>query len=72
METDDSLVRMASIMSGSWVAQDTTPSDPTQGQRDLYTQLVISSLLGISAFLSFCVSCDLTLSWGVISSTDSR
>ena len=30
--------------------------DRTKGQRDLYTQIVISSLLGLSAFLTFCVS----------------
>lgn len=27
----------------------------THGQRDLYTQLVISSTIGLGAFLSFCV-----------------
>ncbi|KAL2868742.1 putative DUF221 domain protein [Aspergillus lucknowensis] len=31
------------------------PGDPTSGQRDLYTQLVISLALGIIAFLSFCL-----------------
>lgn len=29
--------------------------DQTRGQRDLYTQFVISVALGLSAFLSFCV-----------------
>lgn len=29
--------------------------DQTRGQRDLYTQLVISSAVGLSAFFSFCV-----------------
>lgn len=29
--------------------------DQTRGQRDLYTQLVISLALGLSAFFSFCV-----------------
>ncbi|KAE8383736.1 hypothetical protein BDV26DRAFT_250688 [Aspergillus bertholletiae] len=29
--------------------------DPTRGQRDLYTQLVISLALGLSAFFSFCI-----------------
>ncbi|KAF5866169.1 hypothetical protein ETB97_000703 [Aspergillus alliaceus] len=32
-----------------------TWGDPTRGQRDLYTQLVISLALGLVAFLSFCV-----------------
>lgn len=27
----------------------------TKSQRDLYTQLVISSVLGLGAFLAFCV-----------------
>jgi hypothetical protein len=30
--------------------------DQTKGQRDLYTQIVISSTLGLSAFFAFCVS----------------
>ena len=30
-------------------------SNPTGGQRDLYTQFVISSALGLGAFFSFCV-----------------
>lgn len=30
-------------------------SDLTRGQRDLYTQFVISSALGLGAFFSFCV-----------------
>ena len=29
--------------------------DQTRNQRDLYTQLIISSALGLGAFLSFCV-----------------
>lgn len=29
--------------------------DQTSGQRDLYTQIVISVALGMGAFLSFCV-----------------
>ncbi|WEW61381.1 hypothetical protein PRK78_006871 [Emydomyces testavorans] len=29
--------------------------DQTRGQRDLYTQIVISSALGLSAFLTFCI-----------------
>lgn len=29
--------------------------DQTRGQRDLYTQFIISSALGLGAFLSFCV-----------------
>jgi hypothetical protein len=29
--------------------------DQTKGQRDLYTQIVISSTLGLSAFFAFCV-----------------
>jgi hypothetical protein len=29
--------------------------DPTKKTRDIYTQLVISSALGITAFLAFCV-----------------
>lgn len=29
--------------------------DQARGQRDLYTQIVISSALGLSAFLTFCV-----------------
>ena len=29
--------------------------DQTRGQRDLVTQLVISSVLGLGAFFSFCV-----------------
>lgn len=32
-----------------------TWGDQTRGQRDLYTQLIISLTLGLSAFLSFCV-----------------
>lgn len=31
------------------------PTDPVTGQRDLYTQLIISLGLGVSACLSFCV-----------------
>jgi hypothetical protein len=30
--------------------------DQAGGQRDLYTQIVISSIFGLSAFLTFCVS----------------
>lgn len=30
--------------------------DQTRGQRDLYTQLVVSLAVGLSAFLAFCVS----------------
>ncbi|KAE8152417.1 glycogen debranching enzyme [Aspergillus avenaceus] len=39
------------------VTDDRPPNlgDPSRGQRDLYTQLVISLALGLSAFLSFCV-----------------
>lgn len=29
--------------------------DQTRGQRDLYTQFIISSALGLGAFLTFCV-----------------
>lgn len=32
--------------------------DQTKGQRDLYTQFVISCALGLGAFLSFCVGLD--------------
>lgn len=32
--------------------------DQVRGQRDLYTQIVISLALGFGAFLTFCVSCD--------------
>ena len=32
-----------------------TWGDQAKGQRDLYTQLIISFTLGLSAFLSFCV-----------------
>lgn len=31
------------------------PTDPVTGQRDLYTQLIISLGLGVTACLSFCV-----------------
>lgn len=31
------------------------PTDPVTGQRDLYTQLIISLGLGVMACLSFCV-----------------
>ena len=31
-------------------------ADQTKGQRDLYTQLVISVAVGLSAFMAFCVS----------------
>lgn len=31
--------------------------DQARGQRDLYTQFVISVTLGLSAFLAFCVCC---------------
>jgi hypothetical protein len=31
------------------------PNDPVKEQRDLYTQFVISTALGLSAFLAFCV-----------------
>jgi hypothetical protein len=30
-------------------------ADQTKNQRDIYTQLVISLALGLSAFISFCV-----------------
>lgn len=30
-------------------------TDQTKNQRDTYTQLVISLVLGLSAFMSFCV-----------------
>lgn len=32
------------------------PAKDAENQRDLYTQMVISVLLGLTAFLSFCVS----------------
>ncbi|KAJ6169122.1 hypothetical protein N7497_001965 [Penicillium chrysogenum] len=31
------------------------PNDPVKEQRDLYTQFVISTALGLSAFLAFCI-----------------
>lgn len=31
------------------------PSDPDNGQKDLYVQLALSLALGVSAFLGFCV-----------------
>jgi hypothetical protein len=40
-----------------------TWGDQARGQRDLYTQLVISLALGLSAFLSFCVR---TVSWSIV------
>lgn len=33
------------------------PTDPANGQKQIYTQLVLSAALGISAFLGFCVCC---------------
>ncbi|RFU31345.1 hypothetical protein B7463_g4994, partial [Scytalidium lignicola] len=33
----------------------TDPTDPTRGQTQTYVQLVLSSALGISAFLAFCI-----------------
>jgi hypothetical protein len=32
------------------------PTDPANGQKDIYVQLVLSLALGVSAFLGFCVS----------------
>lgn len=35
--------------------------DQARGQRDLYTQIIVSSALGLSAFLTFCVRLPPTL-----------
>lgn len=42
-----------------------TYQDRAKGQRDLYTQIVISCILGLSAFLTFCVSVPCTFEAGM-------
>lgn len=32
------------------------PTDPANGQKDVYVQLALSLALGVSAFVAFCVS----------------
>jgi hypothetical protein len=44
---------------GAMAAKKCTPIDPTDpanGQQDIYVQLVLSLALGVSAFVGFCVS----------------
>ena len=49
---------MADLMSGLMVAKKCKsydPTDPNNGQQNIYVQLVLSLALGISAFLGFCI-----------------
>ncbi|KAF9884651.1 hypothetical protein FE257_001404 [Aspergillus nanangensis] len=61
MSVTDSAVA-AMLTAATFMADEPKPGEPgrtwddqTRGQRDLYTQLVVSVALGLCAFLSFCV-----------------
>jgi len=49
----------------------TDPTDPANGQKQIYVQLVLSLALGVSAFLGFCVSL-IVISYIALHHTDSR
>lgn len=47
---------MTALFLGYWTSEYDPREEASQGQRDLYTQLIISIALGLTAFIAFCVS----------------